>query len=296
MMPFRFFIFILFSLFLWNESKANVPKIKVITSFSVLGDLVRQVGGEYVDIKTLVGPDQDVHVYEPTPQDAKNLTFAQIVFINGLSFESWLTRLMKSAAYKGPVITATEGMTPRIPSKCCHPTEPDPHGWHSVENAKIYVNNIKKGLQKIDPERGSYYEQRATEYLKKLDDLEIWIRTTLKTKKNVNHKVITTHAAFGYLEDAYGVSFLSPVGISTDEEPSTRDMIHLINYIKKNKIKVIFLENISNKKLIEQIQEETGATIGGVLYSDGLSQKDGPAADYISMMRHNIGLIAQVMK
>lgn len=294
-MQFRFFICVLLSLFFWNESTADASKIKVIASFSILGDLVNQVGGDHVEVKTLVGPDQDVHVYEPSPEDAKNLTLAQIVFINGLNFESWLTRLMKSAVYKRPVVTATKGIIPRVPSKCCHHTEPDPHGWHNVQHAKVYVHNIKKGLQKIDPKHASYYEKRAKAYLKKLDDLEVWIRKTLKTKKNVKHEVITAHAAFGYLEDAYGISFLSPIGVSTDAEPSTRDMMRLIDYIKKHNIKIVFLENLSNKKLIEQIQNETGAAIGGVLYSDGLSHPNGPAADYISMMRHNVGLISQVV-
>lgn len=307
-----FLLFIILSIFLFSKEKQIFPydhnKIRVVASFSILGDLIHQIGGKYVDVTTLVGPDKDVHVYEPTPEDAKKLTYAQIVFMNGLNFENWFTRLINSAEYKGPLVQLTKGVKPRLAHKCCqhhaeidphswhdqHKAEIDPHAWHNVENVKIYIEGIKKELTKLDPKHRNYYEANAKEYTKKLDELELWIHNILVKKKDTKHKIITAHAAFGYLEDAYGVSFWSPVGISTDAEPSTRDMIRLINYIKKHGIKIIFIENTSNKKLMEQVQKETGAKIGGVLYSDGLSHKDGPAPDYISMMRHNIGLISQV--
>jgi len=285
--------------FFWAQGKLpslkESSKIKAIASFSILADLVTQVGGDRVEIITLVGPDQDVHVYEPTPENVKSLSKAQIVFLNGLNFESWMTRLISASGYKGPLIHTTDGIKLRFTSPCCqHHGEVDPHGWHNIQNVKVYVENIKKGLQKLDPEHSLYYEARAKEYTQKLEDLETWVLKRLKALQDHPHKIITTHAAFGYLEDAYGVSFWSPVGISTDAEPSTRDMIRLINYIKEHHIKMVFLENISNKKLMEQVQNETGAKIGGVLYSDGLSHKNGPAFDYISMMRHNISLISQI--
>ena len=265
-------------------------RLKVVASFSILGDFVRNVGGTSVSVTTLVGPDSDAHVYSPTPSDAKKLAEAKLIFINGLGFEGWLPRLVKSAASKAAVVTATSGIAPlKLGS------DADPHAWQSVANAKIYVGNIRDALAAADPASAPAFRANAEAYLTKLDALDREVREAVAKIPEGHRKVISTHGAFGYFAAAYGVEFIAPVGVSTESEPSARDIAGIITQIRASKIPAVFLENVSDPRLIRRISAETGARVGGTLYSDSLTGEKGDSPTYIDMVRHNIKALTSAL-
>lgn len=272
-------------------------KLKVVASFSILGDLVREVGGDRIELTTLVGTDGDAHVYSPTPADAKSVRASKVVFVNGLGFEGWMARLVKASGTKAPPVVASAGVKPRKSGDNhghSHASA-DPHAWQSVANAKIYVRNIRDALIAADPAGKADYDARATAYLGKLDLLEGEIRQSIAGIPADRRRIITTHDAFGYFSAAYGIEFISPAGVSTESEISARDVAKIIQQIKRQKIPAVFLENISDPRLAQQIARETGARIGGTLYSDALSEKGGPAPTYIDLIRHNIRQFAAAL-
>lgn len=280
------------------QDKPAEGKLPVVASFSILADFVREVGGERVALTTLVGPDGDAHVYSPSPADAKAMAAASLVVVNGLKFEGWLTRLLKSSGTKAKLATATEGVTPLKMQDDGHGHGhggEDPHAWQSVSNAKVYVANILKALSAADPAGKAIYEANAAAYLAKLDTLEGEIRATVARIPADRRKAITSHDAFAYFAKAYGIAFVAPQGVSTEAEASARDVGRIIRQVKAQKISAVFLENISNPRLSEQIARESGARIGGRLYSDALSGSDGPAGTYIAMMKHNISVIEKAL-
>jgi zinc/manganese transport system substrate-binding protein len=290
-----------------DSSALAQDKIKATASFSILGDMVSRVGGNRVEVTTLVGANGDAHVYEPTPADAKSVAEASIVFVNGLRFEGWLERLTKSAAYKGPVVTASRGVKSlemdeehdhdhgKKEEHGHHHEGKDPHAWQSLKNGLVYVKNIADGLCKADAAGCDAYRKNATDYSAEIAALDKQVREDIGKLAKAKRKVITSHDAFGYFSQAYGVKFVAPVGVSTESEASAADVAKLIRQIKKEKITALFVENISDPRLVEQIGRETGVKPGGELYSDALSDKDGPASTYIAMFKHNVGLLTQAM-
>ncbi len=285
-------------------ARAQEP-IPVVASFSILGDLVKQVGGERVAVTTLVGPDGDAHVYSPTPADAKTMAAAKLIVVNGLKFEGWMTRLIRSSGAKATIATATTGIVPLQAEADdhghgkkhghSHAGEADPHAWQSVANAKVYVANIRDALSAADPAGKTAYEANAAAYLGKLDEVDAEIRAAVSRIPADRRKAITSHDAFGYFAKAYGVAFIAPQGVSTEAEASARDVGRIIRQIKAQKIPAVFLENVTNPRLIEQIVRETGAKVGGRLFSDALSAASGPAGTYIAMMKHNISQIEKAL-
>jgi zinc/manganese transport system substrate-binding protein len=273
------------------------PRKFVVASTSIIADLVRKVSGDRIEVKALVGPNGDAHVYSPTPGDAKEIAAAAVVFVNGLGLEGWLPRLVSAAGTKAPVVVVARGVPARRMPDEEHPgrSVTDPHAWQSIADAKIYVANIRDGLVAADPAGKAAYEANAQAYLAKLDDLDKEVRTAIASIPAERRKIITTHDAFGYFGAAYGMSFIAPEGVSTDSEPSAKDVARIIRKIKQQKIPAVFLENVSDPRLIEQIARETGAAIGGKLYSDALSEPAGPAATYIDMMRHNVREFAKAL-
>jgi zinc/manganese transport system substrate-binding protein len=266
-------------------------KLPVATTFSILGDFVQNVGGNRIALTTLVGPDGDAHVYSATPADAKKVVEAKVVFTNGLGFEGWMERLVKASGTPAPLIVATKGIKPRSLTAGQghgHLHEADPHAWQSVANAKIYVANIRDGLIAVDPAGKVDYETNATAYLARLDALEKEILSAVANIPAARRKIITTHDAFGYFQAAYGIQFIAPQGVSTETEASARDVARIVRQIKAQKIPAVFLENVSDPRLVRRISDETGARIGGTLFSDALSGPGGPAPTYIDMMRHNL--------
>jgi zinc/manganese transport system substrate-binding protein len=265
-------------------------RLPVVATFSILGDFVKNVGGDRVEVTTLVGPNGDVHVYLPTPADARKLSIANVVFINGLGLEGWMTRLVTASGTKAPIIIATKGVIPRDMKNKQEGGHvvPDPHAWQSIANAKIYVANLRDGLTKVDPAGASIYDTNAKSYLVKLDALDKDARAAIGKIPVDHRKIITDHDAFGYFGDAYGMEFIAPEGLSTDSEPSARDVAKIITQIRTQKVRAVFLENVTDPRLMEQIAEESGARIGGKLYSDALSEPSGPAGTYIALMRNNV--------
>jgi zinc/manganese transport system substrate-binding protein len=265
-------------------------RLNVVASFSILGDLVRNVGGERVTVTTLVGPDGDVHVYVPTPADAKKIADARLLFVNGLGLEGWLPRLVQSAGNNATIVTATSGIAPlKLGS------DADPHAWQSPLNAKIYVANIRDALVAADPADAEAFKSNAEAYLAKLDALDGEVRRAVAQIPENRRKVISTHRAFGYFAAAYGIAFVAPLGVSTESEASARDIAGIITQIRASKIPAVFLENISDPRLIRQIAAETGARVGGTLYSDSLTGEKGDSPTYIDMVRHNIKALTSAL-
>lgn len=329
---------------------ADAP-LSVVTSFSILGDIAREVGGPDVKVDTLVGPDGDAHSYEPTPQDAKRLSTARVLVVNGLDFEAWLPRLTQSSGFKGQTIVASTGVTPR-PFESGHDDDDhehdhgkdgghdhdhgkagadahghedadvasakkaagaaahshgddrqhggaghthdahahgsnDPHAWQDLRNGMRYAQNIAEGFAAADPAHAAAYRARAAAYVERLQALNTRITAQFAAIPAAQRKVVTSHDAFGYFGQAYGITFIAPVGMSTDAEPSAADMARLIGQVKRDTIRAVFVENISSPRLVEQIARETGARTGGTLYSDALSKPGQPAATYLGMFEWN---------
>jgi len=255
----------------------------VVASFSILGDLVRQVGGDAADVSVIVGPDGDAHVYEPTPADGRKLAGARLVFVNGLGFEGWLDRLIAASKTKAQIVVVSEGVTARKVGDWT-----DPHVWQDVANARGYVENIRDALKKADPARGDLYDANATAYIAKLDALDAEIVRKIDAIPKERRRVVSTHDAFGYFGARYGVAFIAPQGVSTEAEASARDIARIVDAVKREKVPAVFIENIVDPRLARRIAEESGAKFGGPLYSDALSSPGGPAPNYIAMMQHNV--------
>lgn len=276
-------------------------RINVVATFSILGDFVTNVGGDRVNVTTLVGPDSDTHVYTPTPADAKKIADAKLMVVNGLGLEGWLPRLVKSSGGKAVTVVATKGITPRkvdpseVLSQEHEAGSADPHAWQSVPNAKVYVANIRDALIAVDPAGANTYKANTAAYLGKLDVLDRDVRDAVAKIPAERRSVISTHDAFGYFAAAYGVKFIAPQGVSTESEPSAREIAAIITQIKKQKIPAVFLENVTDPRLMRRIAAETGATIGGTLYSDSLTTEKGSAPTYIDMVRHNIKALTSAL-
>jgi zinc/manganese transport system substrate-binding protein len=276
---------------------AAQDRLKVVATFSILADLVKNVGGERLEIKTLVGPNADAHVYSPTPTDAKAIADARLVFVNGLGYEGWITRLVQSAAGKAPIVVASKGVKPRRMGGADHDHghDADPHTWQSVANAKIYVGNIRDALGAADPAGKDAYAANAGAYVAKLEAVEREIVEAVAKIPQAQRKIITTHDAFGYFQQAYGIAFVAPQGVSTESEASARDVAAIIRQVRQQKIPAVFLENVTDPRLVKRIAEETGAKVGGTLYSDALTDANGPAPSYIELMRHNVKTLAAAL-
>lgn len=343
---------------------AALAKVSVVATFSILADMVQTVGGDRVAVHTLVGRSGDPHVYQPTPADARAVTEADVVVVNGLGFEGFLERLVEAAGFEGPVIVASRGVEPIAASgdghhhgsgeghheehqdvahdeehhedvhddhahdeehhegahdehahdgehhddgpdgheaatagetPDVHSGEADPHAWQSLAAARSYVRTIAEGLSAVDPQGASVYAANRDAYITQLDALESDLLRALSALPPERRTVVTSHDAFGYFEAAYGIRFLSPQGVSTDSEASARDVAALIRQIDREGIDAVFVESVTDARLMEEIAAETGVRVGGVLFSDSLSGPDGPAPTYLAMMRHNITALMEAL-
>ena len=309
-----------------SGSASAADKVKAVASFSILDDMVRQVGGDRVEVVSLVKPDADAHVFSPTPADAKTLAGADIFFVNGLGFEGWMERLEKSSGFKGKTVVVSKGVKPlameeeeghhhgeeaehdqddHAKEKHDHDEHAeaghdehevtDPHAWQDLANGKIYVANIRDGLIAADPEGKAVYEANAAKYLEAIAKEETAVKAAIATLPPERRKIITSHDAFGYFGSAYGLEIIAPEGVSTESEASAQDVAKIIRQIKQEKIPAVFLENVTDHRLLDQIARESGAKIGGTLYSDALSGPDGPASTYLDMFRHNAGALTAAL-
>lgn len=278
---------------------AQDKKLSVVASFSIIGDLAKQVGGDHIELRTLVGPDGDAHVYEPRPADAMALARADVILVNGLLLEGFMERLIEASQAEAPVTTVTDGANilndPTgghyhfVDGKAIfHATPNDPHAWQSVGNVKTYVQNIEKAFCAADADDCATYKSNAAAYIEKLTALDTDIKAQIGAIPQDQRVAVVAHNAFRYFERDYGISFLSPQGVSTESEASAADVASLIRQIREKRAVAVFAENIADSRLVEQIASEAGLALGGTLYSDALSRADGPAPTYIDMMRYNV--------
>lgn len=291
------------------------PPLRVVASFSILGDMVKEIGGERVSLTTIVGPNADAHSFEPTPKDAKALAQAQVLVINGLDFEGWLPRLVQASGFEGLQVLASQGVELRhlTDEERMHESQADkehdhehdtehghgdvdPHAWQDLSNGMIYAKNIADGLSLADPKRRGYYQSRLQTYVAQMKTLDAEIKQGFAEIPLSKRKVITSHDAFGYFARAYGIQFISVVGLSSDAQPSAKDVAAIISLAKKEQISGVFIENTTNSKLAKQIARETGAKVIGTLYSDALAPADQPAATYLGMFSWNAGRLIYLMQ
>jgi zinc/manganese transport system substrate-binding protein len=274
-------------------ARAQDP-LRVVASMSVIADMTRVVGGDRVAVTTLVGPDGDAHAYQPRPSDARAVAAAQAVVINGLGLEGWIARLTDAAGAHARVIVAAEGAAVQRAAPAAHGRGAvDPHAWLDLANGKIYVANIARGLAAVDPAHAPTFRANAEAYARRLDALDAWVRTTLARVPAARRKAITTHDAFRYFGAAYGIAFLAPVGLSTESEPTAAGMARLVRLMKREGITALFVETISDPRLLEQLARDAGAVIGGKLYADALSGPDGPAPSYVALFEHDATTLAR---
>jgi zinc/manganese transport system substrate-binding protein len=282
----------------WGQART----IPVVASFSILADLVRQVGGDRVEVAPLVGPEGDAHAYQPSPADARRLADARLLVVNGLGFERWLDRLVKASGTKAKVVVASEGLKPisaALEDGHSHPghsRDVDPHAWQNVANVRTYVANICDALIAVDPDGKEGYGERAARYTGELDRLDAEIRQVVASIPPGRREIVTTHDAFAYFAAAYGLRFTAAQGVSTENEPTARDAARIIRQVRAGRIPAVFVETLSDPRLMEGIARESGARIGGKLYSDSLSGPGGPAATYLDMMRSNARTLAAALR
>lgn len=269
-------------------------KLKVVTSFSILADMTRQIGAERVELYNLVGADADAHVYQPTAQDAKAVLGADLIIANGLGFEPWLDRLIASSEAPGTRIDTSTGVIPLMIDEDGHQVA-DPHAWQNLANAEIYVQNIAKVLTQADPENAEHYQAKRDAYLAQIRNLLVEAKAGLGQLPAAQRTIITSHDAFGYLGKAYGLNFVAPQGLSTEDEPSAAEVAAMIRQIRADGVKAIFVENIRDPRLIEQIAAESGAKVGGTLYSDALAS-EGPASTYLGMFKYNMDTLLAALQ
>jgi zinc/manganese transport system substrate-binding protein len=268
----------------------------VVASFSILADLVRQVGGDAVSVTSLVGPDEDAHVYDPRPKDLRTLMAARLLVQNGLGLEGWMVRLTGSAGFKGMTVTAAQTVTPRTMSEAGGAIATDPHAWQDPRDAILYVQAITDGLAAVDPANAASYRANASRYAARIADMDSWVAATLAPIPPARRRIITTHDAFGYYGARYGIEFLAAEGISTDSEPSAKAIAALIAQIRREQVRAVFIESMTSDRMARMLAAETGAALGGTVYSDALSPPDGAAPTYLDMLRHNTTLFAKAMQ
>ena len=302
------------------ETVKSSEQIKVVATFSILGDMVKRIGGDHVNLTTLVGPNGDTHVYKPTPNAAKKLSEADLLFVNGLDFEGWITRLIEASGYKGRHVIATSGVKTIAyeegeghddHSEDKHEKHADdnhkdshahhdhgafdPHAWQTPANAKFYVNNITAALAQFAPNKATKFYQNRASYIAEIEALHIQIHKMVASLPKNQRTVVTSHDAFQYFGREYGLTFIAPQGVSTDSEASAQDVAKLIEQMRTQQIKAVFIENITDPRLLQQIAKETGATIGGTLYPGALSEPSGPAPTYLKMLHHNATTLTQAL-
>jgi len=287
---------VLFTALVWvgisaNGSFADENPLRIVASFSILGDMVKVIVGDFAEVNTIVGPDADAHVYQPNISDAREVALADIIFVNGLGFETWSETLIAESGTKASLHVATKGINPLLVSG-----KIDPHAWNSLSNGVIYANNIANVLKVALPEHADAIEQNRKNYVDQLLTLDTATRKALSDLPENRRVVVTAHDAFGYLANAYDLTFLAPVGIDTEAEPSAKDLAMLIKQIKTNGAAALFVENITSPVLIEQLSAETGLRIGGRLFSDALSVRGGPATSYLKMFEHNLNTLLSALQ
>lgn len=294
-----------------GRAMAQPDRLPVVASFSILGDMTARIGGDRIALTVIAGPDTDAHGFQPRPSDAAALRGARLIIRNGLGFDGWMDRLIRASGHAGTVVTAAQGITPRMMAAHAHghggagrrhshgagPRQvADPHAWQDLRHGQAYVRTIAAALIAADPAGEALYRRNAEAYAARLAALDAWVRAQVATVPEARRRVVTSHDAFGYFGDAYGIAFLAPQGVSTEAEPSAAQVGRLIRQIREHRITAVFMENMTNPATLRRVAQEAGVPVGGRLHADALSAPDGPAPDYESMFRHNVGLLVPAMR
>jgi len=290
------------------NTSADTQKLKVVASFSILADMARAVGGDYVDVYALVGAGEDVHVYQPRPRDARLLAAADVLIVNGLGFEGWIERLILASGYQGLIVSVSKDIPLLIADLedsgevLNHDTndhgsfaQSDPHAWQSINNAKVYINNITQAYIALDEQHRDDYVSMREGYHQQLDQLQEDFVDELSRIPVEKRKLLTSHRAYRYFESAYGIEFFAAQGVNTKSAVSAKDLADMIRLIRTENITAALFERNSNRRLLDLITRETQCVIAGSLYADSLSASDGPASTYLAMMRYNLTTILSVL-
>jgi zinc/manganese transport system substrate-binding protein len=283
-------------LLLMSFTPARAEPLTIVASFSIIADMAEKIGGPRVTVASLIPRATDPHVFQPSPNDARLLQSAQIIFINGLGLEGSVERLIASTGQSKKQVVLSKKITPLHLVENGQDHGEDPHAWHDVRNAKLYSEAIRDALTLADPQGREDYNQRAHDYLQALDALDAEIRRDLASIPPERRVIVTNHDAFHYFARAYQITMLAPQGVSTETEPSARDIARVIKQIRAQKIPAVFLENVADPRLMAQISRETGAKIGNPLFTDSLSVENGPAPTYIDMMRANLASFTKALR
>lgn len=273
-----------------QPTRPGAAPLRVVASFSILADIAREIGGDDVEVRALVGPNGDAHVFQPSPADARRLAAADLVLVNGLGFEGWMERLVSASGYRGPVVVATEGIAARRLDG-----GPDPHAWQDLANGQRYAANLRDAFVRARPPAERQFNRRAAAYIGRLQTLDREVRERFETVPREHRRIITSHDAFGYFGAAYGIEFLAPQGMNTDSEPSAAAVARLVDQIRRQQVRAIFVENISDPRLLERIAHESGVGVGGRLYSDALSEPGTEADTYLKLFATNASRIAEAL-
>jgi zinc/manganese transport system substrate-binding protein len=277
-------------------ANARADKIPVVATFSVIADMVTQVAEDRVHLTTIVGPDGDSELYRPTMADAKTVAEAKIVFMNGINdeFEPWLEPLLKQAKFAGAKVVVSRGAKTisaseeNTPSGKPKPAELDQHAWLDPKNGIIYVNNIAEALAKYDPENAAPYRARAAAYVDDLKALDTWAKAEMAAIPPAKRRIISSHDSLEYLAKAYNITLISVNGWTNNAEPSAAELARLTQQIKKERVHALFLDSITDPRVMQRIGQEAGISVGDTLYGDALSKPGGPAGTYVKMIRHDI--------
>jgi zinc/manganese transport system substrate-binding protein len=265
-----------------------------VTTFTILADLTKKIGGDHVEVLTLVGPNGDAHVFEPGPKETEELSKADLLVAIGLGFEHWVDRLREASGFKGKMVVATDGVTPLKGNEELGPT--DPHAFQDLSNAQIYAANIEKGLSEVDPAHAADYKANADNLIADMAALDTDAKAEFAAIPPERRRILTSHDAFQYFGKAYGIEFVAVQGVSTESEPSAEDLAKLVCQARDAQLSAIFLENMADPRLAETVSRESGVRLGGELYADALSEQDGPAPDYLSLIRYNVKQLLAAMQ
>ena len=285
---------LLAALVLISGAAEAADKPVAVATFSILADLTQRIAGDHVQVLTLVGPNGDAHVFEPGPKESAELADSPLLIANGLGFEPWLQRLEDASGFKGRMVIATDGVTPLKGNEELGPT--DPHAFQDLANARIYAANIEKGLSEADPAHAAEYKANADKLIADMAALDKELKAEFAAIPQERRRILTSHDAFQYFGKAYGIEFVAVQGVSTEAEPSAEDLAKIVRQARDGHLTAIFLENMADPRLAETVAQESGVRMGGELYADALSQPDGPAPDYLSLIRYNAKQLLAAMQ
>jgi ABC-type Zn uptake system ZnuABC Zn-binding protein ZnuA len=281
-----------------HPGRAAEP-IAVVATFSVVGDMLANVGGDHVRITTIVGPDGDCELYQPTVADVAHVAAARAVFLNDLNeeFEPWLEPLLKQAEFHGAKIVVSRGVR-TLTAEEEHPvsgrplpTAIDQHAWLDPRNGAVYVRNIAEALARLDAANAADYRARAADYTKQIQALDDWARKELAEVPAGKRRALSSHDSLQYIANAYGITLLSVVGWTNKAEPSAAELAKLARQVRSQRVKALFLDSITDPRAIQRIAAETGASIGGTMYADSLSPPGGAADSYLKMLQHDVATL-----